>query len=152
MSLLTFFSEQRRYWFNQTKEWPLEHVDGGLAARLKAEVAFMTQPMYNVHLQLVKVQQELESLTYKASQARKDHEMRITHHAEAVVKHKAQIEAYKLLEKRAGKARQTLKQLQKVADLDEFEPEVRLRYMQQLMKQYFDLTQPQAAAEDESEE
>ena len=147
MSLLTFFSEQRRAWFNQTKDWPLEHVDGGLSALLKAEVAFMTQPMYNVHLQLVKTQQELADVTHKSTQFRKLHELRLAQHATAAQEQKDQTLAYKQLEKRAGHARRTLKRLAEVAALDDFEPEVRLRYLQELMKQFFAQTQAQEAAE-----
>ncbi len=148
MSLLTFFSEQRRAWCNQTKDWPAEHVGGGLAALSKAEVTFMAKPLYNVHLQLVKAQQELEEISYKSDQYRKLHELRLAQLATATQAHKDHRLAYKQLEKRAGHARRTLERLAKVAALDEFEPEVRLRYLQELLKQFF----AQAPAEETEDE
>lgn len=144
MSLLTFFAEQRRYWFHQTKQWPAQYVDGGLSALLKAEVVFTRLPLYNGQFQLIKVQRELDDVTYKYAQFRKQHEQRITNHAAAVQQHKEQIKAYKQLEKRVGQARRTLKHIAEVAGREDFEPEVLLRYMQELMKQYFALVQAQA--------
>jgi len=152
MSLLTFFAEQRRRWFNQTKDWPPAHVDGGISALLKAEVAFMALPMYNAHQQAWNVQRELDEVTYKYTQARQLYELRATQLAAAVQERKEQTKAYKKLEKRTGQARRTLSRLAEVADLADFEPEVRLRYMQELLKQYFLQGQAQEAEDEKPSE
>jgi hypothetical protein len=137
VSLLLFFANQRRRWFDQTQELPAEFIDGGWAALLQAEVAFQATPLVNAQLQLHQVQQELDELKTTHRLACKQHEQRAEQLATSIQCQRGNSKAYKLLENRTGRARRRLTQLAEVAAQTDFDPEVRLRYMQELLKQYF---------------
>ncbi len=135
LSLFSFFANQRRHWFDNTRHYPKEYVAGGWAALLQAETAFNKGPLYNAHLETLEVKKELEEVRYKFTLARekweKEEAQRLS--AKQLLK-----EAHSLSQhdkRHAARVRRVLERMAEVAGLTEYEPEVRMRYIQELIKQ-----------------
>ncbi|GAB3583409.1 hypothetical protein [Hymenobacter daeguensis] len=148
LNLSTFFAEQRRRWYDTTKLYPKEYVAGGWAALLQAETVFNKGPLYNAQLETVEVKRELEDLRYKFKLAREQWEKEASQRISAKL---LLSEAHRISQddrRRAARTRRALERIATVTALDEYEPEVRLRYIQELVRQH--LAPAPAPEQDES--
>ena len=138
LSLFTFFADQRRRWYDATRQYPKEYVAGGWAALQQAETVFNKGPLLNAHLETLEVKKELEDVTNKYRLARekweKEEGQRLT--AKQLVKDANVISQND--KRRAARTRRALERIAKVTNLDEYAPEVRLRYIQELVKLHLD--------------
>ncbi|MDB5271534.1 MAG: hypothetical protein JWP58_4574 [Hymenobacter sp.] len=138
LSLTTFFAEQRRRWYDTTRSYPKEYVAGGWAALLQAETVFNKGPLYNAHLETLEAKKELDEVRYKFSRANEKWEKAETQRfaAQLVLKEAKRISQDD--QRRAARTRRALERIAEVTDLDEYAPEVRLRYIQELVRQHLD--------------
>jgi hypothetical protein len=151
LDLFSFFADQRRQWYDRTGQYPAEYVTGGWTALLQAEVVFKRGPLYNAHLETQQARRALEDASYQLLLARKRIQLLEEQHAAATVALKeVKKESNRRSEnhkRRAARTRRALQRVQDVAGLDEFEPEVRLRYIQELLGQHLALEQDENRAE-----
>lgn len=134
LNLSTFFAEQRRRWYDTTKLYPKEYVAGGWAALLQAETVFNKGPLYNATLETWEVKKDLEEVRYKFRLAREKWEKEETERSSAKQLLK---EAHRLAQdekRRAARTRRALERIAHVTNLDEYDPEIRLRYIQELVR------------------
>ncbi|MBF9220640.1 hypothetical protein [Hymenobacter ruricola] len=140
MSLLSFFADQRRRWFNQLADYSAEYFAGAWAALQQAETAFMSTPLGNAHLEAQAARLKVQDTEHRLSNAQKQIEQLRQQLASAT----PHILAARQGEKDANRAaqhdrrqvaltRRALLRLNDVAARDEFEPEVRLAYIQNLI-------------------
>ena len=134
MSILTFFAHQRRRWFDKRDDYSAEYFAGAWTALLQAEALFMHLPLHNAHLEAQTLRGELNAAKLELQKLRKQVEntepQRIA--ARFVLKEASRVSQYD--RRRAGLLRRTLERMHKVAGRAEYEPEVRLRYMQQVIE------------------
>ncbi|MDQ2771957.1 MAG: hypothetical protein M3Y54_15825 [Bacteroidota bacterium] len=139
MSLLTFFSNQRRRWFDNIGDYSPEYFAGAWAALLHAETVFMRTPLHNFHLENQALQRELNSANLKLERQRQ--QLESTEPQRIAASHQLK-EANRISQhdrRRAALTRRALERMQAVADNEEFEPEVRLCYLQQLIQSHLAL-------------
>ena len=137
LDLFTFFNGQRRTWYDRTRQYPAEYVAGGWAALLQAEIVFQRGPLFNASIQTREVRVVLDETAYRLTQAHKQILQLKEEHAAAFAAVRAtkkgtnvQVEHHK---HQAARTRRLLERMKDVAGLDEYEPEVRLRYLQELI-------------------
>jgi hypothetical protein len=134
MSILTFFATQRRCWFNRMGSYSAEYFAGAWAALLQAETVFKRTPLYNAHLETHTLQRELTLTKLEVQKLRRQLDntepQRIA--ARNMLKEANRVSQYD--RRRAGLLRRTLERIHIVAGREEFEPEVRLRYLQQVIQ------------------
>jgi hypothetical protein len=146
MSILSFFAHQRRRWFDRLTDYPADYFAGAWAALLQAETAFLKTPLANGHLEAHRVRQELEAAQNDLHETRK----KLEQAREQLRKADPFILAAKRGEKDANRAaqqvrrqvaliRKALQRMQGVAGNDEFEPEVRLRYLENMLQSHLAL-------------
>lgn len=146
MSLLSFFANQRRRWFDQLAEYPADYFAGAWAALLQAEVAFRNTPLLNAHCETQKVQFELTEARGHLYQANKKVEQARKQLKAAepylLAAKKAQKTANRVSQhdrRQVGLTRKALMRMDAVAGRGEFEPEVRLRYLQTMINSHLAL-------------
>ena len=132
MSLLTFFATQRRRW-QQAAVPTADFQAGGLAALDQAETAFRTLPLHNAHEQNRKLQQELEEVSYELVRARA--QLRQLQAALTKVQ-AAAIEAPKWHQRRAYRARKTLRKIAEAANHPLMRPDTKLRKIQEVANRF----------------
>ncbi|MGI4875376.1 MAG: hypothetical protein ACRYFX_29840 [Janthinobacterium lividum] len=129
MSLLSFFAQQRRQWFEQASNQPADYQAGGLAALTLAEADFRTLPLYNAQQQATDTQHEMEEVSYQLSRARQ----RIQHlEAKLAATEKQAADAPRWHQRRAYKARQTLRKIADAANHSAMRPDTKLQRIQEL--------------------
>ena len=146
MSLLTFFADQRRRWFDHLTDYSTDYFAGAWAALLQAEVAFRNMPLYNGHRETHKVQLELlktHDLLYQANRqaelARNQVLLAEPHLHAAKKARKDANRAAQHDRRQVSLTRKALVRMNAVAGSDEFEPEVRLRYLQHMITTHLTL-------------
>ena len=139
MSILTFFADQRRRWFDRLGDYTPQYFAGAWAALLQAETAFRHMPLYNSHLETQKLQRELNLTKLELLKLRKEvastEPQRIA--ARLLLKEANRVSQYD--RRHAALTRRALERMQDVAHREEFEPEVRLRYLQQVIETHLAL-------------
>ena len=146
MSLLSFFANQRRRWFDQLADYTPEYFAGAWAALLQAEVAFRGTPLYNGHVQALRGEEALRSTEAQLYKVR----TQLAQARAQLQKADPFILAAKRGEKDANRVAQktrrqvaltqrALERMKAVAGADEFEPEVRLRYLQNMITSHIAL-------------
>lgn len=139
MSILTFFAQQRRRWFNNRDNYSAEYFAGAWTALLQAEALFMHLPLHNAHLEAQTLLRELNAAKLELQKLRQQVEntepQRIA--ARFVLKEASRVSQYD--RRQAALTRRALERLQDVAGREEFEPEVRLRYLQQVIQTHLAL-------------
>ena len=143
LNLFSFFAEQRRHWYDSTRTYPKDYVAGGWAALLHTEMVFNKGPLYNAHLETLEVKKELEAVSYKFTLAREKWGKEETHRIAAQTFLKEAHRISQADQRRAAHTRRTLERIAKVTDLDEYAPEVRLRYIQELVRQQLHAAEPE---------
>ena len=146
MSLLSFFANQRRHWFDQLADYPADYFAGAWAALLQAEVAFKSTPLLNAHLETQTALQRLrdaDGQLHKArtqlEQARKQLGQAEPYIQTAQQGQKDANRAAQHDQRQVALTRRALVRMSAVAGRDEFDPEVRLRYLQDMISTHLAL-------------
>lgn len=139
MSILTFFATQRRRWFDHIGDYSADYFAGAWTALLQAETLFMRTTLHNSHLEAQTLQRELNAAKLEILKLRKQLENTEPQQIAAryALKETKRISHYD--RRHAALTRRALERMQVVADNEEFEPEVRLRYLQQVIQTHLAL-------------
>jgi citrate lyase synthetase len=141
MSILTFFDNQRRRWFDHIGDYSTDYFAGAWAALLQAETIFRHTPLYNSHLEAQTLRGELNTAKLEVQKLRKQLEKAEPHYvtARSILRETNRVSQYD--RRRDALSRRTMVRMEEVAGLEEFEPEVRLRYLQQIIQSHMALHQ-----------
>ena len=133
MSLLSFFANQRRRWFDQRADYPADYFAGAWAALLRAEADFLSTPIHNARLEAQLAQSALKAKEQELVQAREQVNAALPQLVEAKRVAKEANRTAQQVRRQVALTRRALLRMSDVASADGFEPEVRMRYLQTMI-------------------